>query len=202
MAGLAYVQARVDAASDRLDNIISQQERRERQRLAEESAEQERAAAEKARWASERKRQIQASYADAFTALGSECPMSVDDETPGRFRRKLYDALRHKLAPDHELASIRSDEVSASPEVFGNFEVRLLEAARQEAASPSEANLPADGSLVSRNRVDNSTNERSVTWHGRESFIKTLGRHGRKVTRIVHRPTMSVLWGTPLNKAD
>jgi hypothetical protein len=201
MANLSFLQARVDAMSDRMDSILSQHERRERQRLAEEDAEQERAAAEKARWTAERKREIQASYADSFNALGSECPMPADDETPGRFRRKLYDRLRRKLAPGHELANIRSDEIAVSPEVFSNFESRLFEAARQEAEHPSPENLPVDG-MVMRTRIDRDTGEKQIHWHGQKSFIADLSRRGRKVTRIVHPPSMSVLWGQPFSKAD
>ena len=101
--------------------------------------------------------------------------MPADDETPGRFRRRLYDRLRRKLALGHELAGIRSDEIAVSPEVFTNFESRLFEAARQEAEHPSPENLPENG-LLMRTRVDGDTGEKQIIWHGRKSFIADLNR--------------------------
>ena len=58
MANIAQVQMRVDAAADRLDSILNERARREREQQAREDAEAERAAAEKARWAAERKPEI------------------------------------------------------------------------------------------------------------------------------------------------
>jgi hypothetical protein len=57
----------------------------------------------------------------------------------------LFNRLARRLAPDHELSSIRADDLGSQPVVFDNFEALLLQAAVAEGASPSEANLPPDG---------------------------------------------------------
>ena len=44
------------------------------------------------------------------------------DELPSRFRRRLYDGLRRRLAPDHELSTVRADEFAGSSEAFANFD--------------------------------------------------------------------------------
>jgi hypothetical protein len=109
----------------------------------------------------------------------------------------LFNRLARKLAPDHELSSIRADDLGSQPVVFGNFERMLLYAAKVEGASPSFENLPPSGELISRNRVDSSTGERSVEFFGRRSFIADMGRPGRKVERIVDRNSGQVIWGKP-----
>lgn len=201
MSSLSMVQARVDSASERLNGILLQQERRELARLEAERAEQEREAAERARRHAERKREFQAAYADAYAGFNLETPMARTDELPSKYRRRLYDGLRRRLAPDHPLADLRADEVAYSENSFGNFERDLLQAVEQEAKQPSYANLPSDGSLISRQRVDPDTGERSIEWHGRSSFIAGMGRGGMKVERIVNPATGDVLWGKPFDRA-
>jgi hypothetical protein len=163
--------------------------------LIEKRADQEEAAAradaaarmmaerERAREDAERRRQYQVRYADAFAAFGTQVPAPVDDERPGEYRKRLYEHLRHKLPGGHELATIRADDIP-SGNVARNFEQMLLEAARVEGERPSVDNLPRDGSMISRVRVDPDSNQRITEWFGRESFIKQMGREARKVHRF------------------
>lgn len=81
------------------------------------------------------------------------------------------------------------------------FEAMLLEAAQAEGLTPSVDNLPSDGTLVARNRVDDATNERSVSWYGRRSFITDLSRGGRRVLRVIDPKTRSVLFGPAFDQA-
>jgi hypothetical protein len=91
--------------------------------------------------------------------------------------------------------------MAASRSVFEIFERQMLDAAKAEAMRPSAENLPSDGSLISRNRVDEATGERSIEWHGKRGFIKGLSQPDRLVERIVHRPTNSILFGRPFDEA-
>jgi hypothetical protein len=201
MFSMALVQARVDSASERLNQILVAQERKELARLEAEAAEQEREAAERARRHAERKREFQSRYADAYAVLNLETPMSQADELPSKYRRRLYDGLRRRLAPDHPLVGVRADELAYSQNAFANFERDLLQAAEQEALRPSEANLPPSGELLQRVRVDPDTGERSTVFFGKRSFIADLSRPGQKVERIVNPRSGDVLWGAPFPKA-
>jgi len=124
-----------------------------------------------------------AAYADSFRSLNAEVPLPLDDESPLQFRCRLYDRLRRKLDPDHELASIKADDVvvPSSPQVFANFEARLIEAALAEGVNPSWANLPPSGELIERHRVDSNTNAKYTDFFGRESYIKSMSRPARRV---------------------
>ena len=124
-------------------------------------------------------------------------PEPADDEAPSAFRKRLFNRLARKLAPDHELSSIRADDLGSQPVVFDNFERMLLDAAKVEGERPSEANLPSDGSLVARHRTDNATGERMTEWFGTRSFIADMSRKGRPVDRIVDRNSGQVIWGKP-----
>jgi len=181
---------------DRLDALLDR-------RLADQEAEQARADAsleearrQRQRANAEARRQIQATYADAFAAFGSEPPAAVDDEAPTAYRKRLFNRLARRLPTGHDLADVRADDVASQEVVFSNFEALLLQAARQEGERPSAENLPPDGTLVSRTRVDDM-NGKSINWYGTESFIKGLTRPGRQVERIVDRSTGQAIWGKP-----
>jgi hypothetical protein len=126
--------------------------------------------------------------------------MAVDDESPSAYRARLFNRLARRLPPGHELSEIRADSISHEPVVFANFEKMLLRAATAEGQTPSHANLPEDGSLISRNRVDSETGEKHLDWYGRESFIRDIGRPGHRVLRIIDPKTRSVLFGAPLDR--
>jgi hypothetical protein len=121
-------------------------------------------------------------------------PEPADDERPSSYRNRLFNRLARKLAPDHELASIRADDLGPQPVVLDRFEAMIIEAAKAEGARPSVENLPSDGSMVMRTRTDDM-NGKSIEWYGKESFIKSMGRPGRRVAKIVNPNTGAVLYG-------
>ena len=55
----------------------------------------------------------------------------------------------------------------------------LIEAAKAEGERPSVDNLPPDGSLVARNRVDDM-GAKTTEFFGGESFVKSMGLPGRQ----------------------
>jgi hypothetical protein len=59
---------------------------------------------------------------------------------------------------------------------------------------PSAENLPSDGSLLRRERIDDM-GSKTIGWLGRESFIKQLSRRGQPVLRIANPKTGIVHWG-------
>ena len=191
----------LQAKIDRLDALLDR-------RLADQEAEEARADAslEEARRArqrehAEQRRVIAEVYDDAFRSFGTEVPAAVDDEAPAAYRRRLFNRLARKLPSGHDLADVRADDVSGQPIVFDNFEALIIEAAKREGAKPSIDNLPPDGSLVSRTRVDDM-NGKSINWYGTTSFIKDMSRPGRKVRCIVDRRSGNAIWGNPLRQAQ
>ena len=72
----------------------------------------------------------------------------------------------------------------------------LLDAAKAEGERPSTENLPSDGSLIARNRVDDM-GAKTTEFFGRESFVKSMGLPGRRVLRICNPKTGDVLHGPP-----
>jgi hypothetical protein len=193
------VQTRISRSTARIDNLLADIERREREREAREDAARMRADAAQARADAERTREIQVRYDSAFRAFGVQTPPAVEGERPGQYRQRLYEGLRRKLPSNHELFSTRADDIPAS--AAKNFERMVIEAAMAEATKPSLENLPASGELLRRDTVDPMTGARSIGWHGRESFIKSLGRPGGRVLRIINRKDNSVIWGQPFSRA-
>jgi hypothetical protein len=149
----------------------------------------------------EARRLIAQTYDDAFRSFGVTTPEPADDEAPSAFRKRLFNRLARKLPPDHDLAQLRADDLGSQPIVFDNFETELIKAATAEGASPSFENLPDDGSLVARHRTDSATGERMTEFFGRESFIKSMGRDGRKLLHIKNPASGAVLWGRALETA-
>ena len=186
------------AAERRLNNLVSEHERRAHEEWDRKDAERDREAAEQARRWAERRVELQSRYSDAFRGLNVETPMPDPDEPPGHFRRRLFDGLRRRLAPDHDLAEVRADELPTT--ALNNFETQMIAAALQEGANPSWANLPRDGSMVARQHIDPNTGHKETRFLGRRSFIADMSRPARKVLRIVNRADNSVLWGAPFSK--
>jgi hypothetical protein len=185
------------AKMDRLDALLDQRLRREEAEQARADASLEDARRQRQRANAEARREIQATYADAYRSFGTEVPAPVDDESPTAFRKRLFNRLARKLPPDHDLAQLRADDLGSQPIVFDNFETELIKAATAEGQRPSIDNLPDDGSLVARHRTDSATGERMTEFFGRRSFIADMGRPGRQVERIVDRNSGHAIWGKP-----
>jgi hypothetical protein len=178
----------------RLDAIVTRRVSDEEAALRRADADLEIARRQRQKAHAEQRREIQATYAPAFQSFGTEVPQAIDDEHPMAFRKRLFNRLARRLPPSSDLAQLRADDLGSQPIVFDNFESEMIKAAIVEGQRPSVANLPSDGSLISRNRVDSATGERSVEWFGTESYIKGMGRPGRKVAAIMDRRSGQQIW--------
>jgi hypothetical protein len=177
------VQDRITRSTARIDNLLADIEQREAEARERADAKRMMADAAPARADAERTREIQVKYDTAFRAFGIATPMPIEGERPGRYRQRLYEGLRRRLPSDHELFATRADDIPSS--AARNFESMLLTAAMAEALKPSPENLPRDGSLLRRERVDDM-GTRTVEWLGRRSFIADMGRNGGRVLRIMN----------------
>jgi hypothetical protein len=199
---MSAVQQRFDDTLSRIDNVLDAQVRRIEKVEAEQAAEREEARRQRQRDAMYERTEIGSRYADAFRSFGTEVPAPVDDEAPSAYRRRLFNRLARKLPPDHKLASIRSDDLGSQPQVFDNFEEMIIAAAKAEGEHPSEENLPPNGEMISRARVDADSGSKITEWYATESFIKGLTRPGRKVLRLIDPTSGRVLLGAPFPRAN
>ena len=186
---------------DRLDQIIGKRIEREEAEQARADASLEEARRARMRENAEQRRLIAQTYNDAYRAFGVTTPEPADDEPPSAFRKRLYNRLARRLPPDHELSQIRADDLGGQAIVFDNFEKLLLEAAQREGEHPSASNLPDDNSEVMRTHIDPATGLKTNEFFSKESFIKSMGREGRRVLRIIDPRTRSILWGRPFDQA-
>ena len=193
-------QARFNETLSRADDLLREKLRREQEELERQDAAERIDARVRARENVERRRLIATRYDDAFAGFNVQTPQAMDDEAPGAYRRRLYGRLMRRLPDSHELQGVRADDLPTG-KAFDNFEAMLLEAAKAEGLRPSFDNLPSDGELISRTRVDDM-GQKSIHWYGRKSFIADMGRPGQPVERIIDPKTRSVLWGAPFSKAS
>ena len=189
----------ISATLSRADEVLAERTRRELARLKAEDAAAEVEAIERARADSFRRIEVAAKYQNAFAAFGGQVPQASADESPGRYRMRLYETLRRRLPPSNEWAQVRADEVPADARsVIEGF---IIDAATAEGFRPSVANLPPDREVM-RHRVDENTGAKSTEFFSRESFVKSLGRPGRIVERIFNPKTGHVLMGPAFPRVE
>ena len=195
---MSDVQDRINSSTRRINTLLGDIEAREAAQRRAERAEREREAADRARADSLKHiRDLRLKY-DVYRDFGTLAPPAVEGERPGAYRQRLYEGLRRRLPSDHDLAQVYADDVPA--DAARQFEKMMFDAARAEAAKPSAANLPPSGELVRRDLVDPMSGQRTIGWHGRESFIKQLGRESARVVRILDPKTQNVLHGLPFSR--
>ena len=198
---MSAAQQNFDRTLSRVDSILDAQVRRLEAIEAQQADEREEARRVRMRDNAEARREIAARYADAFRAFGTEVPAPADDEPAGAFRKRLFNRLARKLPSGHELSEIRADDISSSPTVYDHFEREVIKAAQAEGEKPSTENLPPSGEIVARHRTDDM-GQRMTEFFGKESFIKSMSRPGRRVLRLIDPASGRVLIGAPFSRAD
>jgi hypothetical protein len=103
------------------------------------------------------------------------------------------------VAANHELADIRSDD-AGSGQPFLNFERDLIQAAIREGERPSASSLPETGEIM-RVHTDEGTGLKTNEFFSKQSFVKSMGREGRRVLWFIDPKTRSVLFGPPFDQA-
>jgi hypothetical protein len=178
MATQAAILDHIRATNDRLNRALDRRVAREYLAFADEAEQAEQERRDRVLRHGDAIRRHQARYDGAFSSFGEQTPQPINGEYPGDYRRGLFAALQRKLPPDHDLAGVDPEELGTS--LIGKLEPELLEAAGDEAERPSEANLPRDGSMLERSRMDSRTGARTINFYGRESFIKAMGAQPRR----------------------
>jgi hypothetical protein len=198
--------ANVNRSRERLDRFVDakaameHRQWRQQERVRADALDEARIAQlEQARKHVDSCRKHQARYDSAYRGLGTDgAPPPHDGEYPGDFRRRLMRGLQDKLPASNQWANVDPDDLDKS--AIGPIEAQVLEAAEAEGKNPSPENLPRDDSMIARVRTDPMSGARMTHFYGRESFIKSLSRPGRRVVRITNPDTMQVLWGAPFSR--
>ena len=194
-----FLSRKIDGVAARADALLERQVRYREEAQARADAEMEVARRQKARAYAEGCRQLQARYDDSYAAFGVQVPRPVDGEHPEKYRIRLFNRLVRKLPEGHAWSDTRADDLPLGP-AMDNIEVMVLEAAKREGLAPSMENLPEDGTIIACPRSDDA-GAKITEFFGRESFIKSMGRPGRKVAAIIDRRTGQAIWGRPFERA-
>jgi hypothetical protein len=132
---------------------------------------------------SEGNSEVQAYFDSAYRDFGtSGAPVPNEGEHPQLYFSRLTRGLQDRLAPSHPLsaANITINPSLPTP-ALSQFGAQINNAAKLEAERPSRENLPRDGSLIERVKVDASNGTRTSTFFGIRSYIKDMAREGRRV---------------------
>ena len=126
-------------------------------------------------------RKFQAYYDDTLRKVGMRAPQPVLGQTCNDYRRETLRTLKRTFLPQvHELYKVNFRGLPA--DVLNPFETQLLSAVVVEANNP--IHVPA-GELRKIEELDEYGKLKTIRWIGQESFVKQMGRPGRRVTSFL-----------------
>ena len=126
-------------------------------------------------------RKFQAFYDETLRKVGMRAPQPVLGQTVNTYRRETLRTLKRTFLPqNHELYQIQFRGLPA--DVLNHFEAQLLSAVVVEANNP--IHVPV-GELQKIEELDEYGKLKTIRWIGRESFVKQMGRRGRRVTSFL-----------------
>jgi len=122
-------------------------------------------------------RKFQAYYDDTLRKVGMRAPQPVLGETVNHYRRETLRNLKRTFLPqNHDLYQVQFRQLPA--DVLNPFETQLLNAVVVEANNP--IHVPP-GELRKVEELDEYGKLKTIRWIGQESFVKAMGRRGRRV---------------------
>jgi len=122
-------------------------------------------------------RKFQAFYDETLRKIGARAPQPILGETVNHYRRETLRNLKRTFLPqNHDLYQVQFRQLPA--DVLQVFEPQLLQACVVECNNP--AHVPA-GELRKVEEIDQYGQVKTINWIGRESFVKAMGRPGRRV---------------------
>jgi hypothetical protein len=127
-----------------------------------------------------------AAFADAqakadsiYQGFGKHAPRPLEGELLMDYRKRLATNLKMHSSRWKTSKLTRLDD-----ETFGNIEDQIYSDATIAAANPTDLDI---GELRMVTKVDPTTGVRSNVFYGKEHFVKSMGRHGRRVTSFSTR---------------
>lgn len=122
-------------------------------------------------------RTFQEKYDSALQPWGVRANAPVLGQDIDDYRRDHLVRLKKLLPNDHELRQL---QIRRSPaDALNTLEPQIL-AAASDSAWRADAVPP--GRIERRESVDGNTGRKIVHWLGQQSFVKDMGRPGRRVT--------------------
>ena len=120
-------------------------------------------------------------YNKELSEIGFESPTPKADQTGGNYRRTSLQHFVDRFLPQtHEFAKM--NYLNMPYDILRTFEPQVLKACVTEYQNPNNM-LP--GELRKIERRDGYGHHRSTDWIGRESFVKAMGRPGRRVVSFL-----------------
>jgi hypothetical protein len=121
-----------------------------------------------------------AAFADAqaradavFSGFGTRAPRPLEGEALGDYRRRLATKLKSHSPTWKSIKFSKLDD-----EAFAVAESQVYSDAAGAAANPVDLEA---GELREVTKIDPQTGVRSIVFYGKESFVKGMGRPGRRV---------------------
>jgi len=122
-------------------------------------------------------RKFQAYYDETLRKVGMRAPQPVLGDTVNHYRRETLRNLKRTFLPqNHPLYEVQYRELKA--DALQVFEPQLLNACVIEANNPAHVE---PGELRKIEELDDYGKVKIVRWIGQESFVKQMGRPGRRV---------------------
>jgi hypothetical protein len=129
-------------------------------------------------------RKFQAYYDDTLRKVGMRAPEPTLGQTVNDYRRETLRTLKRTFLPEvHDLYKVNYRGLKA--DALGVFEPQLLNACVVEANNP--AHVP-HGELRKVEELDQYGQLKTIKFIGQESFVKAMGRPGRRVKSFLFDP--------------
>jgi hypothetical protein len=116
-------------------------------------------------------------YDETLRNVGVRAPQPVLNQTVNNYRRETLRNLKRTFLPqNHPLYEVQFRELKA--DALGILEPQLLKAVVVEANNPCHVE---PGELRKIEEIDPYGQVKTIRWIGPESFVKAMGRPGRRV---------------------
>jgi hypothetical protein len=126
-------------------------------------------------------REFQSVYDETLRRVGARAPQPVLGETVNHYRREALRTMKRTFLPQNhplyqvQFRALRDDALPV-------FEQQLLPAVVVEANNPMHVER---GSLKKVEELDEYGKLKMIRFVGQESFVKVMGRPGRRVLRFM-----------------
>jgi hypothetical protein len=127
-------------------------------------------------------RVYQARADSVFQEWGFRAPAPVIGQDPEDYRRDLAVKAKEQLPYGHELRKIKLWKLPK--DTFEVFEPQVYAACREAASRPDSV---PPGEMREVVRINPQNGHKEIHFLGRESFVREMGRPGRRVVSFMHR---------------
>src|SRR5262245_37328596 len=116
-------------------------------------------------------------YDNTLRKVGMRAPQPTLGQTVNDYRRETLRTIKQTFLPqNHPLYAVQMRALKA--DALGALEPQVLQAAVAEADNP--VHVP-EGELRKVEELDDYGKLKTIRWVGRESFVRAMGRPGRRV---------------------